>query len=585
MEKYKQNTKIFVWLFQVSFQYKGKLFLMMILHLLISGCSLVVPMYFKLFIDFIIPSQDIFLFITFLALIFVIISIIPLLNKAREVCISTIILNSIKNIQLQTLKKQRYLGFDYFDKKPVSEQLSMYSGDIDYINNIYDVLFRTVFARFFTLSIALIIIMIVDYAMFLFILLVIVLYLLAGLPFEKRKAEADKKIAKSRKEYNTVTYETIASIPTVRSYNSQDWVKKKFVKFLTSFNHNFIKGIMVGFHTGSARQMILLIGRIIVLIISFLRIKNGVIILSDFILINTYYFLCFSNLTEMSSRIVDMFSYLHHAKFIIDFLDNEATVIEPQKPINHTISGEIEFRNVNFQYSTDKQILKNVDFKIYKGERMALVGKSGSGKSTITKLIARFYDPSSGEILIDGLSNKLYSFENLRESIGFIFQDPFIYSMSVKDNILFGRPEATLDEVIDAAKKAMADEFISQLKDGYNTILGKRGYDLSSGQKQRIAIARIMLKNPNIIILDEATSNLDNINEMYIRKMFETYFSDKTLIVIAHRFSTIAGFKQILVMDNGVIVERGSYDDLIENKCEFYNLYKYQNDNMEDLSC
>ena len=578
MEKYKQNARIFSWLFQVSFRYKGKLLLMMFLHLLISGCSLVVPMYFKLFIDFIIPSKNMFLFAVFLGLIFAVISIIPLLNKAREICISTIILNSIKNIQLQTLKKQRELGFDYFDKKPVSEQLSMYSGDIDYINNIYDVLFRTVFAKFFTLSIALIIILIVDYTMFLFILFIIILYLLAGLPFEKRKAEADKKIAKSRKEYNTVTYETIASIPTVRSYNSQIWVVKKFVKYLTSFNHNFIKGIMVGFYTGSARQIILLVGRIIVLIISFLRIKSGSIILSDFILVNTYYFLCFSNLTEMSSRIVDMFSYLHHAKFIIDFLDNEATIVEPKQPINNIISGKIEFRNINFQYNTDKQILKNINFTINKGERLALVGKSGSGKSTIIKLIARFYDPYSGEILIDDISNKMYSFENLRESIGFIFQDPFIYSMSVKDNILFGRPDATLNEVIDASKKAMADEFITQLKDGYETVLGKRGYDLSSGQKQRLAIARIMLKNPNVIILDEATSNLDNINEMYIKKMFETYFVDKTLIVIAHRFSIIAGLKKILVIDDGVIVERGSYDELIEKRCEFYNLYKYQND-------
>ena len=226
MEKYKQNMKIFVWLSQVSFQYKRNLLLMLILHLLIAGCSLVVPMYFKLFIDFVIPSQNMILFIIFIISILLVISVIPLLNKAREICISTIILNSIKNIQMQTLKKQRYLGFDYFDQKPVSEQLSMYSGDIDYINGIYDVLFRTVFAKFFTLSIALIIILIVDYVIFLFILLIIALYLLAGLPFEKRKAAADKKIAQFRNEYNTVTYETIASVPTIRSYNSQIGLKR-----------------------------------------------------------------------------------------------------------------------------------------------------------------------------------------------------------------------------------------------------------------------------------------------------------------------------------------------------------------------
>lgn len=155
---WKNNYKrIFSLLFQIVFQYKGKLFLMIFLHLLISGCSLVVPVYFKLFIDFIIPSKDIVLFIIFLTLVFIVISIIPLLNKMKEICISTVILNSIKNIQLQVLKKQRYLGFDYFEKNPVSEQLSMYSGDINYISNIYDALFRTVLAKFFTLCIAVII--------------------------------------------------------------------------------------------------------------------------------------------------------------------------------------------------------------------------------------------------------------------------------------------------------------------------------------------------------------------------------------------------------------------------------------------
>lgn len=575
---WKNYKKIFSWLFQIVFQYKEKLFLMIFLHLLISGCSLVVPVYFKLFIDFIIPSKDIVLFIIFLTLVFVVISIIPLLNKMKETCISTVILNSIKNVQLQVLKKQRYLGFDYFEKNPVSEQLSIYSGDINYVSNIYDALFRTVLAKIFTICIAVIIILNTDYVIFLFTILVIGLYFVAGLPFEKRKAEADERITQSRKEYHTVAYETISSLPTVCSYNSEEWIKKRFTKYLTLFNDIFVKGIMIGFYTGSARQLILLIGRVFILIISFLRIRSGDIAISDFILVNTYYFLCFSNLTEMSSRIVDMFSYLHHAKFIIEFLDMEVTVKEPEKPVNHKISGEIEFRNVSFQYNSDKQILKNINLKINKGEHIALVGKSGSGKSTIAKLVARFYDPSSGEILIDGISNKLYSFKDLRESIGFIFQEPFIYSMSVKDNILFGRPEATLDEVIDAAKKAMAHEFILQLKDGYDTVLGKQGHELSSGQKQRISIARIILKNPSIIVLDEATSNLDNISEAYIKKMLETYFADKTLIVISHKFSNIKGFKKIFVIDDGNIVECGSYEDLIRKRGKFFKLYKYQTD-------
>lgn len=237
------------------------------------------------------------------------------------------------------------------------------------------------------------------------------------------------------------------------------------------------------------------------------------------------------------------------------------------------VNGEIEFNNVNFAYDKTKQILKNISFKIPAGKKVALVGPSGEGKTTICHLIPNFYKISSGEIKIDGINIDNITLESLRNNIGIVQQDVYLFGGSIKENILYGKPDASDEEVYEAAKKANIHDYIMSLENGYDTEIGERGVKLSGGQKQRLSIARVFLKNPTILILDEATSALDNTTEIFIQKELEELSKGRTTLVVAHRLSTIKNADEIFVIQNGNIKEKGNHKELLEAKGIYYKLY------------
>lgn len=239
---------------------------------------------------------------------------------------------------------------------------------------------------------------------------------------------------------------------------------------------------------------------------------------------------------------------------------------------NVPIKGNIVIKNLSFAYDNNKFIIKNMNLTINKGEKIAFVGMTGAGKTTITNLLLRFYDPQEGEILIDGINIKNFKQTFLRENIGLVQQDVFLFSDSIRHNITYGKFEASDKEVVMAAKSALADEFVGKLSYGYNTEIGERGVKLSGGQKQRLAIARILLKNPPIVILDEATSALDNTTEKLIQRSMENLVEGRTTIIIAHRLSTIKNVDRVFVLKNGQIIEQGNPNKLYELKGEYYKL-------------
>ncbi|TDM39247.1 ABC transporter ATP-binding protein [Macrococcoides goetzii] len=239
--------------------------------------------------------------------------------------------------------------------------------------------------------------------------------------------------------------------------------------------------------------------------------------------------------------------------------------------------GDITFKNVGFKYNeNDEEVLHHVNLDINSGETVAFVGMSGGGKSTMISLIPRFYDVTSGEIEIDHIPVKDYSIESLRTQIGMVMQDNILFSESIRENILLGKPDATEEEMIYAAKLANAHDFIMSLPDGYDTEVGERGVKLSGGQKQRVAISRVFLKNPPILILDEATSALDLESEAVIQEALETLSKDRTTVIVAHRLSTITHADKIVVIQNGEIVEIGTHQQLMNNRSHYYNLYSIQ---------
>jgi ATP-binding cassette subfamily B protein len=250
----------------------------------------------------------------------------------------------------------------------------------------------------------------------------------------------------------------------------------------------------------------------------------------------------------------------------VEIVDADIEIFdEPDAKDIENAKGDIEFKKVSFEYPDDhNQVFKNLDFTIKQGEKIAFVGPSGGGKTTLCNLIPRFYDVTDGEIYLDGQNIKQYTLKSLRKSIGMVQQDVYLFSGTVYENIAYGKPGATYEEVIEAAKKAGADEFITALKDGYDTYVGERGVKLSGGQKQRISIARVFLKNPPIIILDEATSALDNESEFAVAKSLNKLSVGRTTITVAHRLSTIRNADRIMVLTEEGIVEQGTHDELLK---------------------
>lgn len=263
---------------------------------------------------------------------------------------------------------------------------------------------------------------------------------------------------------------------------------------------------------------------------------------------------------------------------VFELMDEEYDIVDKKGASTlGTSSGEVTFSNVSFQYEKDgHMILEDIDFRVNAGETVAFVGMSGGGKSTIISLIPRFYDVTKGQILIDGKDVRDVTIESLRKQIGIVLQDNILFSDSVKSNILMGKPGATDEEVVEAAIAANAHDFIMELPEGYETKVGERGVKLSGGQKQRVAIARVFLKNPSILVLDEATSALDLESESLIQDSLEKLASNRTTIIVAHRLSTITHADNIIVIENGKVIENGSHAQLMKQKNTYYNLFQIQ---------
>jgi subfamily B ATP-binding cassette protein MsbA len=262
---------------------------------------------------------------------------------------------------------------------------------------------------------------------------------------------------------------------------------------------------------------------------------------------------------------------------IFEVLDSRPEIEDPPNPIPlQRLRGEVEFQHVSFRYATGEEVLHDVNVRALPGQRVALVGQSGAGKSSFINLIPRFYDATQGRVLVDGIDVRDVGQSDLRSHIALVLQETFLFSGSVKDNLLFGRPDATDEEVIEAAKVANAHEFIQCLEEGYETQVGERGVRLSGGQKQRLAIARAVLADPRILILDEATSSVDSESEFLIHQALDRLMIGRTTFIIAHRLSTVRTADTILVLEGGAIVEHGGHDELVDADGRYAQMYRQQ---------
>lgn len=378
-------------------------------------------------------------------------------------------------------------------------------------------------------------------------------------------------------EINANTEESLSGIRVIKSFANEDYEVKKFQKVGRGFlkgKHDFYLSEIL-FYEGLEGFVLLV--PVAVLAAGGYGLFLGFIDIADLLA----FFLLIGNLTGPIQKFMHSLMLFQDGrsgfKRFQDYLDIQPTIVDKKDALDlDSVVGNIDIENLSFHYeSGNRPVLQDINVSIQAGEFVALVGASGSGKSTLTSLITRFYDIEDGAIKLDGINIKDITQRSLRNAIGIVQQDVYLFSGSVYDNIAYGMPDASKEAIIDAAKKANAHDFISQLSDGYNTQVGHRGVKLSGGQKQRISIARVFLKDPAILILDEATSALDSESERVIQDSMDLLSQDRTTLVIAHRLATIRHANRILVMDNGSIVEEGNHKELLDKDgvyASFYNI-------------
>ncbi len=381
-------------------------------------------------------------------------------------------------------------------------------------------------------------------------------------------------------ELNARIEDSLLGQKVVKAFTNEDLERERFkednVKFykLRKLSYKYMASFMVSvrFFEGVMYMVVLVGGGAFLL--------KGMISPGDLVA----YVMYVSTLIMSVRRIVEFAEQFQRGmtgiERFIGIMDADIDIFDEEGAVDlENAEGEIVFDHVSFSYPDDgNTVFTSLDLTIHKGEKLAIVGPSGGGKTTLCNLIPRFYDIDGGEILLDGRNIKEYTLKSLRQNIGMVQQDVYLFSGTVYDNIVYGRPDATREEVIEAAKKAGADEFVSALKDGYDTYIGERGVKLSGGQKQRISIARVFLKDPPILILDEATSSLDNDSEYAVAQSLKSLARGRTTLTIAHRLSSIVHSDRILVLTKDGIVEEGTHDELMAQKGIYYGFYTRTNE-------
>lgn len=416
--------------------------------------------------------------------------------------------------------------------------------------------------------------------------IVVALYGIIVFAFNKPVKKINEKQMEDNSQVTSYLVETLNGIETVKAFHAEDKAQAKTDRLFVKLLKSVFKGGMITNAQQTLTGAISTIGGTVILWVGVVSVLNGNMTLGSLLTFNAllaYFLDPVKNLINLQPTMQTAIVAAERLSEILD-LELEKTVDENRKLSPQSLNYPIKIENLDFRYGTRKLVLENINMNIGAGEKIALVGESGSGKTTLSKLLMNFYPWEKGEIFIGDYNLKDINLESLRNRIAYISQDIFLFSGTIRENLELGNEDATLEDIIEACRLSKADEFINKLPLRYETMLEENGANLSGGQKQRLAIARALLKKPDILIMDEATSNLDSITEKAIEKTINNLSKNITTIIIAHRLSTIMRCDKIFVMEQGKFIEQGTHQELIEQKGRYYNLWKDQiPDNMENI--
>ena len=481
-----------------------------------------------------------------------------------------------KNIIDDLYSKIQTLDMKYFSDSKVGDLMSRFSSDASMINSIILDSF-TIILYLMTAIFYLVVLFITDWKLTMGVFLIAPLLLVVVKRYSSKLKHMGKNRQEISGELNSKLQETLSGIRVIKAFTTENYEKSKFKNLSSKLRFFTRKAIGYEAKANSIAESLNYIMFALLLFFGGYRVirSGGTFTPGDFMTVLAG----MGAMYTPAKRALKLYNGINTNSAAVDrifeILDIESKVIDSENATQFKeFNSTIEFKNVDFEYEENKNVITNFNLSVKKGEKIALVGNSGGGKSTIVNLLPRFYDVSHGTIEIDGVNIKKYKLKSLRKKIGIVPQDTFLFSGTIEENIKYGNRTATTEEVIDAAKQANAHVFIEKLSNGYLTEIGERGVKLSGGQKQRIAIARAILENPEILILDEATSALDNESEKLVQDALEKLMKDKTSFVIAHRLSTVISCDKIIVLQAGEIREIGTHAELLEKNGIYKSLYE-----------
>lgn len=521
------------------------------------------------------------------------------ISTVSAVCVALIVVFSAKNISLyiknitlsivqyrliRDLRNKlyshfHYLSLSYFNKNKSGELTAVLVNDIDNMRNSLSIMFQKLFVEPINIIILMSLLFIVSTKLALIALLIIPVsgIIIFGIShsIRRRSARSQAQLA----GMTSMIAETIGSMRIVKAFATKGFEINRFAKETQKYYKLMLRRDRLRFVSSPVSETF---GATIAALLLWVGARDVLVIESisseDFLRFILLLFSLFQPLKNLTNVVNELQNGLASADRVFAIMDIKSDIQDVDNAVEvNDLKNTLSFDNVSFSYGDEKdKVLNNINFQINKGEILALVGPSGAGKSTLVDLIPRFYDTLSGSIKIDGKDIKELKINSLRSLMGIVTQETFLFDDSVKANIAYGVENISDEKIKDAAIAANAHEFIKELPDGYNTIIGERGVSLSGGQKQRIAIARAIVKNPPILILDEATSSLDSESEKHVQSAIENLMSERTVFVIAHRLSTVHNANKILVLENGQIVQEGKHDELVNIDGLYKQLHKMQ---------
>lgn len=564
-------------LFSYLLQYKLPIFSVLLIMAYCVAVSLINPLLIEKAIDDYIAVKDFMGLYKLAAFAITLNLILIVLVKLRMYIMAKVCNSVLVDIRQQLYTHIQTLDFHFFDSRPTGKILARIIGDINALKDVLSNSVTTLIPDFITVC-AVVAIMFIKNPILAAASLISIPFMIAGVWFIQTRSHAKWQIHKKKSSnLNAFVHEDLSGIRIIQSFHAEGETRQTFRNLVKEHRQSFMDAVLYADAFGSVVDFCWGFGSVSLWYTGIVILGVDKVTVGTLIAFGTYISMFWQPIMNLSNFYNQLITNISGAERIFEILDTKSGITDAENVIEMPpIQGSVDFSHVSFSYDDTTKVLNDISFHIKPGETIALVGPTGAGKTTIVNLISRFYDVQSGIISIDGHDIKTVSIESLRSQMGIMTQDNFLFTGTIRENIAYGKLDATEEEIISAAKAVHAHEFITRLPNGYDTRLEERGGGLSVGQKQLLAFARTMVSMPKILILDEATSSIDTQTELLVQEGIEALLKGRTSFVIAHRLSTIQKADRIFVIDQGGIIEEGNHDTLMAKGGAYYKLQMAQ---------